>query len=458
MKKITLLSFLLLSVVGFSQTVLEDFEGTAPTIAITNDGNGSVSIVADPATGGTRGNVLKLVTASGESWTQAELVMQGEHMDLRSSQTRTVSVDIYSTTPRTFMAKVVAGTSADSAGNSTAAHAGNGWDTIIFDFTVGQDNTSAANGIYSKIFFFPFRNTAGGSWNASSNDEFYFDNITAVGTPAPETCSDGIQNNGETAVDCGGPNCDACPVDPTTAPTAPIARNAWDVISFYSEAYTSIGLNNVSWDDGDAVTTTIAGNEVLKMQVGNFLGQSLGTAAMATNMTHFHMDYYITDDFAPGQVLNSKLSNHAGGMEINGVELNIALASGDVQVWKSYDVEIPAGAARENIVQFLITVSNTVKLAYLDNIYLYRAATASVDKNNLLNVSLSPVPAKNTLTISAKNIIDKVTIYNVLGKKVKSVMVNKMSDNIDVSSLTTGMYILKYSVNNTVGTMKFIKE
>jgi len=30
------------------------------------------------------------------------------------------------------------------------------------------------------------------------------------GGAAPETCTDGIQNNGETGVDCGGPNCDPC--------------------------------------------------------------------------------------------------------------------------------------------------------------------------------------------------------------------------------------------------------
>lgn len=30
-------------------------------------------------------------------------------------------------------------------------------------------------------------------------------------TPVAETCNDGILNNGETEVDCGGPNCQACP-------------------------------------------------------------------------------------------------------------------------------------------------------------------------------------------------------------------------------------------------------
>ena len=34
--------------------------------------------------------------------------------------------------------------------------------------------------------------------------------------PPPEpTCSDGIKNNGEQMVDCGGPNCEACYEEPT---------------------------------------------------------------------------------------------------------------------------------------------------------------------------------------------------------------------------------------------------
>ena len=37
------------------------------------------------------------------------------------------------------------------------------------------------------------------------------------GSPDPDapTCNDGIQNGSETGVDCGGPDCNACPVEPT---------------------------------------------------------------------------------------------------------------------------------------------------------------------------------------------------------------------------------------------------
>ena len=85
-------------------------------------------------------------------------------------------------------------------------------------------------------------------------------------------------------------------------------------------------------------------------------------------------------------------------------------------------------------------------------------ATASVADNNTLNVNLYPSPAQNELTISAKNIIESATIYNVLGKKVKSFTVNANTSSLDVSGLSRGIYILKYTANNAVGSMKFVKE
>jgi hypothetical protein len=85
-------------------------------------------------------------------------------------------------------------------------------------------------------------------------------------------------------------------------------------------------------------------------------------------------------------------------------------------------------------------------------------ATASIDKNNLLGISLYPNPAKGSLNISAKNTIESATIYNVLGRKVQSYTVNATSKKLDVSTLSTGIYILKYTVDSVVGSMKFIKE
>ena len=110
------------------------------------------------------------------------------------------------------------------------------------------------------------------------------------------------------------------------------------------------------------------------------------------------------------------------------------------------------------IKEFLITVSNTVKLAYLDNIYLYRESTAGVDNNALLGFSMYPNPASNRLNISAKEAIQNAAVYNVLGKKVMSLEINKSSESIDISNLASGIYLIKYNVNNKVGTAKFVKQ
>ena len=85
-------------------------------------------------------------------------------------------------------------------------------------------------------------------------------------------------------------------------------------------------------------------------------------------------------------------------------------------------------------------------------------ATASVADNNTLNVNLYPSPAQNELTISAENTIQNASIYNVLGRKVQSYTVNAASKKLDISALSTGIYILKYTANNAVGSMKFVKE
>ncbi len=69
-----------------------------------------------------------------------------------------------------------------------------------------------------------------------------------------------------------------------------------------------------------------------------------------------------------------------------------------------------------------------------------------------------PNPASSRLTISAPKTINSAAIYNILGKQVMSIEINKNSESIDVSNLATGMYLIKYSIDNAVGTAKFIKQ
>ena len=67
------------------------------------------------------------------------------------------------------------------------------------------------------------------------------------------------------------------------------------------------------------------------------------------------------------------------------------------------------------------------------------------------NFSIYPNPAFNHITINSKNEpITSVEIYNVLGQRVMNINIsNSISENIDISQLNAGMYLVKINNNST---------
>lgn len=259
--------------------------------------------------------------------------------------------------------------------------------------------------------------------------------------------------------------------EPTDAPTTPPARAEGDVISFYGDAYANAtGLNGVPWDEGaDAVEGSYAGNNALKITKGSldFIGFDLantGGVVDATEMTNVHVDFWISGDYVPGQVFKVKLSNHdkADGTdgESSAIIKEVVTADTDAEKWVSLDLELGA-EPRNKIKQILLIYTNSQgapSTLYVDNIYLYKEATASVGNNAALGFAMYPNPAKNVLNISAKESISNVQMFNILGRSVKSFSVNNTSTSLDVSDLSSGVYLVKYESAGKVGTAKFVKE
>ena len=71
-------------------------------------------------------------------------------------------------------------------------------------------------------------------------------------------------------------------------------------------------------------------------------------------------------------------------------------------------------------------------------------------------ISLYPNPAKNTISLMNISQEYKVSIFNLLGQKVKEQIINANKNSIDVSNLTFGTYLLRIEGYNEV--LKFIKE
>ena len=81
-----------------------------------------------------------------------------------------------------------------------------------------------------------------------------------------------------------------------------------------------------------------------------------------------------------------------------------------------------------------------------------------VNDNQLTGVALYPNPVTDVLQISGKTEITSVVIYNINGQQLMSKNLNALHGEVDLNSLSTGIYFAKVLSNNAVGTYKIIKN
>jgi hypothetical protein len=90
----------------------------------------------------------------------------------------------------------------------------------------------------------------------------------------------------------------------------------------------------------------------------------------------------------------------------------------------------------------------------------YSSATASASNNTIAGFNAYPNPVKgNSLTVTTSSTEAKtVNIFNVLGRKVFSQRFSSMNKTMDISGISSGVYIMKVSEGNNISTKKLIIE
>ncbi|NND61822.1 MAG: T9SS type A sorting domain-containing protein, partial [Flavobacteriaceae bacterium] len=79
--------------------------------------------------------------------------------------------------------------------------------------------------------------------------------------------------------------------------------------------------------------------------------------------------------------------------------------------------------------------------------------------DNLINgFTYHPNPASTTVTLNSVEVIERVSVFNILGQQVIDQEINAISTDINVADLAVGAYIMKVSVNGQIGTYKIIKQ
>ena len=433
MKKITLLLTFLIASIGFSQTELltnGDFSSGDANWALTGG-----SVVSNEA-------AFATTNAAGDPWT-TQLVYGG--LSFTNTQEYVLSFKARAAAARDITVAIQnVGIWNDQFRQNFSLTTTMATYTVTFNAMA--DNANVQIGFLLAGF--------------GVTDGVYFDDVslTTNGSIA-ETCSDGKKNQDETGIDCGGV-CDACPVPPTTAPTAPPTRNAGDVISLYSEAYTNVTSNfDAEWCGANSIEeVSIAGNNVQAYKGNACQGIVLDAGIDASAFTNLHVDVYIEAGVdVTSKVFNLKFVQQpgAGALEVNfNAESTPPLVAGS---WIAIDVAVDLSTFT-GFKEFGITAGNLANQVWYDNLYVYKAATAGVSDNAALDVSMHPNPAAGVLNLSAANTIEDASIYNVLGREVMGLNIDSNSAAIDVSGLSSGIYLIKYTIGDAVGTAKFIKE
>lgn len=425
---------------------------TAESGSVGAEFGGMAAPVVEDGTGSNTSKVLKIVG------NPASDVWQGVNLTLTSlvglATTQTMTMDVLSADPITFLVKATGGSG--SAGTVAAAvthPGGNTWQTLSFTFNTSLDGQAAlANGTYSGFVIHTY-------W--APGETSFFPNVTK---PARTFYIDNIRGP------LGTP-----PVIPTptvAAPTPP-ARPVGDVVSIYSDAYAPIAFDNfdAGWCGGAATTEVqIVGDNTLKKNSGvvchgiEFQSNKLNLSAF----THIHFDFYITDTDLTGDVFNVKLVDFGGGTaEASALEININGGSTPQLVanqWVSVDVPITAlggvvanNLTRSDVAQIGITTAMVSNVWY-DNIYLHKNTILSSDNFAVSQVKLHPNPIASTLNIEALANIQSIAIYNIIGQEVMTKEANSSTISLDVSSLNSGVYVIKTMIDGNVSSTKFIKE
>jgi hypothetical protein len=184
------------------------------------------------------------------------------------------------------------------------------------------------------------------------------------------------------------------PTSPAIAAPTPTAQ-AGNVVSIYSDAYTSVNLSELNPNWGQTTDLTeieIDGNKIWKYENLNYTGivTDYGNPTDLSGTTHVHFDYWTPN----ATVLGLKLVNTAYG---DGDPLKEDIETvGDITLggWVSVDIPLSDFSTDvSGITQLLFDTFGETADVFIDNLYFYK------------EIPTSPAVAAPVPTLDAANVI-----------------------------------------------------
>lgn len=355
----------------------------------------------------------------------------------------------------------------DAQGDYTGAGQ---WQTLTWNITAGANSGDNIN--VDQIVIFADWRCADGQPARPSDLTLLVDNITwgankLTDPPAP-SCSNGIQDGDETGVDCGGSCPNACIPDPPTS--APQFGSTGTDLYVYSDitgpSVTNFIFNSFGGSGTyNEIDIEMSGNMTGKLFDLDFFG-SQWDPVDTTPYTYVHLDYFATtatnfeffliDDSLSATVCCGNPAEPFFGF---GAGSDAPLVQGQwtsVFIPLSHFSNFNSGWDGTDIKQTKFTGNGTL---YFDNIYFSTENALSVNEFSMNDFKLYPNPTDTNWELTSSNaIISQIEIYDIVGKKVKSITLNTQQISISGSDLQSGIYFAKIYSDQGEKILRLVKN
>lgn len=412
------------TVIIVAPTLPVDFESSSITYGFTDFDGGVATKIANPSPGGinTTATVAKMVKGPGALWAGSYLTLAAP---IDFSVNKIFKVKVFS--PRAgakLLLKVEGGTPFEREATITAA---NVWEELTFDYSA----VPPAN--QNKLVFMFDLGTQGDS---SPNFTFLFDEIRLIAPTGPVLTQMSLPVTFEsTTVDYGlisfGGTTSTVVVDPTLS-TNMVAK----VVKSGPETWagtTVTGAAELGFSPAIPFTATerkmnvrvwspTAGTTVrLKVEVSGQPTQSVETDAVTTVANGW-------------QTLVFDFNNNATGTG-------------------AFNAAFPYNKAS---IFFNFNVVGSGQTYYFDDMKF--GESLGISSFETSNIKMYPNPTSSVFTIEAKNTVESVSLFNVLGQEVLTKYPNSNSVTLDIANLQTGVYVVKTMIGGVLSTSRIVKN
>jgi hypothetical protein len=426
LKSISTLTFLLLFSVGFSQTLPLDFESTTINYPFTDFDGGVATKIPNPQPSGinTSATVMQMVKGSGAVWAGSKITMSAP-IDFTAD--RVFKVKVFSPVAGIKLLLKFEGAGGSFQKLSSPITAANVWEELTFDFSA-----DAVNNLNNQIvFMFDF----GTQGNGGPNSTYLFDDVT--------------QSTGT------GPILDlpVLPLDfESSTITYPFTDFAGGATTLLSNPYP------------DALNSSSKVVRMVKNPGETYAGSVIQMAGPIDFSTNKIVKVKVWSPVAGKKLLlkfeGSPIDFDGGAFETDAI---IPKANEWVELVFDYNSPtlFPPVNNNDNKIVFFFDFGTQGdggpnSTYYFDDIAF--STPLSIPSFTDSKVKIYQNPIVQQLTIEANQAIQKITIYDFLGKEILVEKTESTVLKIQTGGFQKGVYIVKTSIGGKDSTSKFIIE